>query len=213
MSFEDGFVTAKQLEDEQKALKSEVVEENNDVPIKVDVTANMTFDGELPDYAILNPEIPMRIKIDVATEVATCLKDVIVQQKLVKKGLNKKDKNEEYVLVEGWEVLGTMLGIVPVTEVIEDITNKTGRVIGYKSRATLYRNPIVQNGEIVGGTVISQTTASADISGFQRDLPSVMSMSQTRALGKAYRMALSWIMKMAGYSGTPAEEMSSFNGD
>ena len=35
-------------------------------------------------------------------------------------------------------------------------------------------------------------------------------MAQTRALGKAYRMALSWIVKMADYEPTPAEEMPRF---
>jgi hypothetical protein len=38
------------------------------------------------------------------------------------------------------------------------------------------------------------------------------SMAQTRALGKAFRMALSWIMKMAGFEGTYAEDMEGFRG-
>lgn len=164
----------------------------------------------LPDCSILNPELPMRTKIDIATEVAGCLKDLIIKQNLSVK-LNKSD--EEYVLVEGWEVLGTMLGISPVTEIISEITNNQGRVVGYVARATLYRNPIIQNGEIVGGDLISRTEASADKSGFQKDLPSIRSMAQTRALGKCYRMALSWVMKLAGYQGTPAEEMKSFRGE
>jgi hypothetical protein len=32
-------------------------------------------------------------------------------------------------------------------------------------------------------------------------------MSQTRAIGKAYRIYLGWIMKMAGFESTPLEEM------
>ena len=36
---------------------------------------------------------------------------------------------------------------------------------------------------------------------------SIYSMAQTRATGKAYRLALGWIMKLAGYESTPAEEM------
>ena len=32
-------------------------------------------------------------------------------------------------------------------------------------------------------------------------------MAQTRAVGKAYRNILSWIVKMAGYEATPAEEI------
>lgn len=47
----------------------------------------------------------------------------------------------------------------------------------------------------------------------QKDRPSVYSMAQTRALGKAYRMALSWIVKMADYEPTPAEEMPRFKQD
>lgn len=215
MSFDEnnGFATAKEIEDAQ-TVQAELVEdnvENNDVPIKVDVTANMTVNGELPDYAILNPQLPMRVKIGVAGEVASCLKEVIQSQGLIVKGLGG-NKNSEYVTIEGWEVLGTMLGIVPVTEIITDITNKQGRTVGYEARATLYRNPILDKGEIVGGEMIARAEASADKSGFQKDLPSIRSMAQTRALGKCYRMALSWIIKMAGYEGTPANEMPDYKG-
>ena len=103
-----------------------------------------------------------------------------------------------------------MLGIVPVTTIIEEMTNDKGRIVGYRARATLYQNPIIENDEIVGGTVIARAEATADRSGFQKDLFAIASMSQTRALGKAYRMGLSWIMKMAGFEGTPAEEMPKF---
>jgi len=168
--------------------------------------------SQLADYEILNPDIPMSVKVGVATNVANCLSDLIKSQGLVKKGLNNKDPEAEYVLVEGWEVLGTMLGIVPITQVVEPITNDKGKVRGYKARASLYRNPIMEHGEIIGGTLIATTEASATVEGFQKDTASMMSMAQTRALGKAYRMALSWIMKMAGYEGTPAEEMSNFRG-
>jgi hypothetical protein len=33
-------------------------------------------------------------------------------------------------------------------------------------------------------------------------------MATTRAKSKAYRNCLGWVMKLAGYSGTPAEEMN-----
>jgi hypothetical protein len=35
----------------------------------------------------------------------------------------------------------------------------------------------------------------------------VLSMAQTRAIGKAYRNVIGWTMKLAGYETTPAEEM------
>ena len=151
----------------------------------------------MPDYAILNPEIPMSQKVEVATNVANTLAPLVRGQGLSVKGLNKKAPEKEYVTVEGWEVLGTMLGIVPVTTITGEIKNKRGDTVGYKARATLYRNPIMQNDEIIGGTIISRAEAQADKTGFQKDLFSIASMAQTRALGKAYRMGLSWIIKMA----------------
>jgi hypothetical protein len=35
----------------------------------------------------------------------------------------------------------------------------------------------------------------------------ILSMAQTRAIGKAYRNLLAWLMKAAGFEATPAEEM------
>ena len=166
----------------------------------------------LPDYAILNPEIPMTAKVDVATNVANTLAPLVRSQGLVVTGLNRANKEAEYVTVEGWEVLGTFLGIVPVTTIIKEVKSKQDRTVGYVARATLYQNPVIENDEIVGGTVIARAEAQADRSGFQKDLFAIASMAQTRALGKAYRMGLSWIMKMAGFEGTPAEEMPKFKG-
>lgn len=203
MSFEEMVKEPEQTTIDTTAV--EVVEDK-----QVNEIAPVTNSDVLPDYAILNPELPMRVKIGVAGEVASCLKEVIEQQNLIVKGLNPKDKDAEYVTVEGWEVLGTMLGITPVTYVTEEIKNKQYRTVGYKSVACLYRNATVTDGDIISGELIARAEASADKSGFQRDLPSIMSMSQTRALGKAYRMALSWIIKMAGYQGTFAEDMPNY---
>ena len=41
----------------------------------------------------------------------------------------------------------------------------------------------------------------------------ILSMAQTRAIGKAYRNVIGWIMKLAGYEATPKEEMTKVNGD
>ena len=186
--------------------------ENGDLK-KEETAVAVTEENQLPDSAILNPNIPMDVKVKIATNVANILAPLVREQGLVVKGLNKSDKDKEYVTVEGWEVLGTILGIAPVTTIIEDITNDKGRIVGYKARATLYQNPIIKNDEIIGGTLISRAEATADKSGFQKDLFAIASMSQTRALGKSYRMALSWIMKLAGFEGTPAEEMPKFRGN
>ena len=208
------------------ALKSKKNNEEEELPFPVEVVTEEEIDDQetqeltvmeetkpLPDYAILNPEIPMSAKVGVATNVANTLAPLVRDQGLTVKGLNRSNKEAEYVTVEGWEVLGTFLGIVPVTTIIKEIKNKQDRTVGYVARATLYQNPIIQNDEIVGGTVIARAEAQADRSGFQKDMFAIASMAQTRALGKAYRMGLSWIMKMAGFEGTPAEDMPKFKGD
>ena len=203
------------------ALKSKTKEE----PLQVEVvTDEIKTDDQtqeiavveetpsLPDYAILNPEIPMSTKVGVATNVANCLAPLVRNQGLVVKGLNAKDKEAEYVTVEGWEVLGTMLGIVPDTRIVEEMKNDKDRTIGFKARATLYQNPTFEDGKIIGGHVLATAEAYCTRDDFQKKYFSMASMAQTRALGKAYRMALSWIMKMAGFEGTYAEDMEGFRG-
>jgi len=201
----------KKQEQEELPFPVEVVSDEEVVEQTTEV-ATVETNKPLPDYAILNPDIPMSAKVGVATNVANTLAPLVRNQGLVVKGLNRSNKEAEYVTVEGWEVLGTFLGIVPVTTIISEIKNKQERTVGYVARATLYQNPVIENDEIVGGTVIARAEAQADRSGFQKDLFAIASMAQTRALGKAYRMGLSWIMKMAGFEGTPAEEMPKFKG-
>ena len=201
------------IEEEELPFPVEIVTEDEiETDDQVtDIVAKPETDS-LPDYAILNPEIPMSAKVHVATNVANTLAPLVRSQGLTVKGLNGRNKEAEYVTVEGWEVLGTFLGIVPVTTVIDEIKNDKGRIIGYKARATLYQNPVIENDEIVGGTVIARAEATADKSGFQKDLFAIASMAQTRALGKAYRMGLAWVMKMAGFEGTFAEDMPKYRG-
>lgn len=203
-----------------KSKKTELIEEEElPFPVEgVEATDNQTTEiveaasQTLPDYAILNPEISMSAKVGVATNVANTLAPLVRDQGLVVKGLNRSNKEAEYVTVEGWEVLGTFLGIVPVTTTIAEIKNDKNRIVGYRARATLYQNPIIENDEIVGGTVISRAEAQANRDGFQKDLFAIESMAQTRALGKAYRMGLGWVMKMAGFEGTFAEDMPKYRG-
>ena len=78
------------FETEETTNEMVVVEQVNDQP------------ATLPDYAILNPEIPMSAKVGVATNVANTLAPLVREQGLTVKGLNKKNKEAEYVMVEGW---------------------------------------------------------------------------------------------------------------
>ena len=147
------------------------------------------------DADILNMDYGFDDKIEVATKVAASLKRVIQSQDLA-----VKIGPSEYVTAEGWEVLGTMLGCTPYVESVEEIPTDAKHKFMYKATVSIRQ----------GDTILSRASAMAERNNMQKDRPSVYSMAQTRALGKAYRMALSWIVKMADYEPTPAEEMPRF---
>ena len=167
-----------------------------------DVTTNEVVVVEQVDHKpvirdadILNMDYSFDDKIEVATKVAASLKNVIQSQDLA-----VKIGPSEYVTAEGWEVLGTMLGCTPYVESVEEIPTDHKHKFMYKATVSIRQ----------GDTILSRASAMAERNNMQKDRPSVYSMAQTRALGKAYRMGLSWIMKMAGFEGTFAEDMPKF---
>lgn len=165
------------------------------------VPEQKTEDITIRDADILNVNYNFDDKIIVATKVASSLKNVIKTQGLSVEITNKKGQTKEYVTAEGWEVLGTMLGCTPYVEEVVEIPSAHKAKFCYKATVSIRQ----------GDVVLSRAFAIAERNERQKDRPSVYSMAQTRALGKAYRMALSWIIKMAGYEPTPAEEMPKYN--
>ena len=126
-----------------------------------------------------------------ASSVATVLANVIDDKKLFKVINNKK-----YVQVDGWATLGAMLGVLPRETKSEKIEN------GYLAFVELIRTT---DGMVIGGASAICTREERNWS--KRDEYAIKSMATTRATGKAYRLGFSWIMNLAGYESTPAEEM------
>lgn len=125
---------------------------------------------------------------------ATNLKDLIIQNKLF---TNIKGKN--YVNVEGWQIAGAFTGTFPIVEKVEDLSD--GVKIKYRAEVSL----VDKDGNKVGYGVAICSNKEAGKERF--DEYAVASMAQTRAVGKAYRMKIGWLLKVAGYETTPAEEM------
>lgn len=125
---------------------------------------------------------------------ATQLKDMIVDNKLF---TNIKGKN--YVNVEGWQIAGAFTGTFPIVERVENLSQGSN----YKYRAEVSLRDT--EGNKVGYGVAICTNQESGKKGF--DEYAVASMAQTRAVGKAYRMKIGWLLKVAGYETTPAEEM------
>ena len=125
---------------------------------------------------------------------ATNLKKMIIDNKLY---TDIRGKN--YVNVEGWQIAGAFTGTFPVVEAVENLSD--GDYYKYRAEVSLRD----QDGNKVGSGVAICTNQEAGKKNF--DEYAVASMAQTRAVGKAYRMKIGWLLKVAGYETTPAEEM------
>lgn len=147
----------------------------------------MTKDG-LKIYEFTQP--------DQLAQMATILKDHIVKNKLYTTIVGKN-----YVHVEGWQFAGGLVGLFPKVTRTEDIS----RGKGFKWFAEVEITNL-KSDQVVSRGVAICSNAEGKKRSF--DEYAVLSMAQTRAIGKAYRNLLGWVMKLAGYEATPAEEMT-----
>ena len=123
-------------------------------------------------------------------------------QKFVKaNGLTTKIQGKDYPGVEAWQFAGTLLGLSPLLESIED--KSTEQEIKWNATVAVQN---VRTGTIVGRGFATCSNKEYSKKSFADY--AICSMAQTRAVGKAYRLSLGWLMKAAGYEATPAEEMS-----
>lgn len=143
----------------------------------------------LGSLAIWNP----KELVGRATELASVLADVIIQQNLFVVIQKRK-----YVKAEGWLTLGALLGVVP----IEDYCRPLPDGKGFEAKINLIR---AKDQGLVGSASAECTYNEKNWT--NRDSYSLRSMALTRATGKAFRLSFGWIVKLCGYEATPAEEM------
>lgn len=132
-------------------------------------------------------------KVAYAAEIATALKGVLVAQ-----GLVTKIRNSEHVRVEGWQTAAALCGIsarVAWTKALDDGS-------GWVAHAEAVR---IENGVVVGAG--DGMCSRAESSWKSRDDFALRAMAQTRAVSRALRGVLAFIIVLAGYEATPAEEM------
>lgn len=127
-----------------------------------------------------------------ASKIATSLTVVIEKQQLFSIISGRK-----YVKVEGWELLGTFLGILPRERSITEHLDGS-----FEAAFDLVRQ---SDGTVVGGA--SALCGMDEKRWGSADRYARRSMAATRAVGKAYRTSFSWIISLAGYCPTPEEEM------
>jgi hypothetical protein len=134
-------------------------------------------------------------------DMSSQLKKFIKEQKLTT-GIQGKD----YVNVEGWQFAGAMLGIVPVVEYCKNIS--TADELKYEASVSLVN---LQTGQQVGRGIAICSKLEQKKKYF--DEYAIASMAQTRAIGKAYRNVLAFVMRAAGFEPTPAEEMDGLSNE
>jgi hypothetical protein len=149
-----------------------------------------------------NTEIVVKKQFDLAsptqmTALAKVLKSHVVAHKLF---TNIRGKN--YAHVEGWQFAGGMLGLIP-------LITQTNRIEGSEIKWTAACDIInMKTGAVMGRGFALCSNKESTKKSF--DEYAVLSMAQTRAIGKAYRNLLGWVMKLAQFEATPSEEMTRF---
>lgn len=134
--------------------------------------------------------------VERVTSIAQPLADFIKRQHM-----STTIQGREYVLQEGWSFMGAMLGVAPRTVSVSELRDADGLLVGFEANIEL----VTRDGSVVGGAIAECSRTESHWR--DRDDFALKSMSQTRACGKAYRMAFGFVMKAAGYEATPAEEM------
>lgn len=127
-----------------------------------------------------------------ATEAADALAGVIAA-----KGLFSSIQGRRYVKCEGWTTLAAMMGCLPREE--QTVEREDG---SYEAVVALVR---MRDGQVL--TRASAECGRGEKLWMDRAPYARRSMAVTRATSKACRIAFSWVMTLAGYEVTPAEEM------
>ena len=150
--------------------------------------------------------------ITTIVSVANQLRDIVEKKKLYVM-LKTKQGEKQHIRFEGWQALGGMLGVTLKEEYCqfryESEDGPQGKFIalnGWEAGVVVIRNR--------DGMVIGRGTAycGRDESNWRsRDMFAVRSMAITRAGAKALKNCFGWIISIAGYEVTPAEEMLFLN--
>jgi hypothetical protein len=131
------------------------------------------------------------------TQVAKTLEKVVRDQRLI-----VSIGSSEHVRVEGWTFLGSLLGVFPVVVWTRPVLDESGATIGWEARCEAR----TRAGEIVGAA--EAECLRSERTWGKRDDYALRSMAQTRAVSKALRLPLGFVMQLAGFNPTPAEEMT-----
>ncbi len=132
--------------------------------------------------------------VDAAVEKAKVLKTLVGQA-----NLTVKIGNSQHLKFEAWQTLGRFDRVTAAVGWTKPLHNRANDIIGYEARAEAF-----QDGAMISAAEAQCTIDEANWK--NKELWQLRSMAQTRACAKALRNVLAWIVVLAGYETTPAEE-------
>lgn len=144
-------------------------------------------------------ELTIRESYDVQKVKDMTAMSVVLKTHIVKHKLYTQIKGKNYAHVEGWQFAGGLMGLFPRIRSVENLSNDKE----FKWRADV--ELVNKSGDVMGIGIAICSNKESIKKNF--DEYAVLSMAQTRAIGKAYRNLIGWVMKLSGYEGTPSEEM------
>jgi len=139
-----------------------------------------------------------KYNLDKPTQMVTMSK--ILKKYIVDNKLYAEIVGRNYVMVEGWQFAGGLLGFFPRVVSVENIGDKTE--VKWMAKVEIINT---RDGSVASTGFALCSKAEMKKRSF--DEYAILSMAQTRAIGKAFRNLIGWVMKLSGYEATPAEEM------
>jgi hypothetical protein len=162
------------------------------------VTTELELMGDLdrtPTTLFASPD-PAAI-VAQATRIAEVIKPLIKERNLY-----KRIGNSDHVYIDAWTLTGSMLGVFATTVRTWEIGDNEGYGAAVEARTL--------TGFVVGRAE-AVVMRDEEVGGKRKWLMAprfqLISMAQTRGASKALRMPLGFVMQLAGYDATPAEEM------
>ena len=142
--------------------------------------------AEVQSDLVVDPEVAIR---DAQKAARALIKIVRTKNDAVMIG------GKQYLRFEDWQTVGRFYGVTVGIE-------RTAKIdAGYEARAVVYKN-----GQVISAAEACCTSDEPNWS--KRPVFMIRSMAQTRACAKALRNVLAWVAVIAGFEGTPAEEMA-----
>jgi hypothetical protein len=111
---------------------------------------------------------------------------------------------KEHLWFEHWQFIGTFFGVTTRVTDVKEISDKGGT--GFQATAVAVNS----EGVIVGGAIsrcMESETKGSKQQWMGKPGYSIMGMAQTRACARSLRQLFGWVVQLAEYSPTPAEEM------